>query len=71
MPKPKKYKLKSHSGAKDRFHVTGSGQFRRRKGHLSHLHRKKRPATLRQASQKLPVSPADAPRLRRLLPYSQ
>jgi large subunit ribosomal protein L35 len=70
LPKPKKYKLKSHSGAKDRFHVTGGGKFTRRRGHLSHLHRKKRAATLRQVSRKLPVSEADVPRLRRLLPYS-
>ncbi len=71
MPKSKKYKLKTHSGAKDRFGVTGRGKLVRRRGHLSHLHRKKRPATLRQISQKLPVSDADAPRLRRLLPYSR
>jgi len=67
--KLKKYKLKTHSGAKDRFHVTATGKFLRRKGHASHLHRKKRPATLRQISQKLPVSKADAQRLRRLMPY--
>jgi large subunit ribosomal protein L35 len=69
LSKLKKYKLKTHSGAKDRFHVTGTGKILRRKGHASHLHRKKRPATLRQISQKLPVSKGDARRLRRLMPY--
>lgn len=70
MSKLKKYKLKTHSGAKDRFYVTGKGKLLRRKGHASHLHRKKRPATLRQISQKLPVAEADVPRLRRLMPYN-
>ncbi len=70
MSKLKKYKLKTHSGAKDRFHVTGKGKILRRKGHVSHLHRKKRPEVLRQMGRKLPVAKADVQRLRRLMPYS-
>lgn len=65
-----KYKIKTHSGAKRRFHVTGSGKLLRRKSHINHLRRKKRPATLRALNDKLPVSPANVKRLRRLLPYA-
>jgi len=70
LSKLKNYKLKTHSGAKDRFHVTGTGKILRRKGHVSHLHRKKRAEVLRQMGRKLPVSKADEKRLRRLMPYS-
>lgn len=67
---PKKYKLKTHSGAKSRFHLTGSGKIMRRKCHINHLRRKKRPGTLRLLGDKLPVAPGARKSLRRLLPYS-
>lgn len=61
-------KLKTHKGAAARFRITGRGKLVRMKGHRSHLRRKK-PANVRRLyAKKLAVSPADAPRLRRLLP---
>ena len=60
-------KLKTHKGAKARFRITGTGKLVRMKGHRSHLRRKKPASVRRLYSKKLPVSPADAPRLRRML----
>ncbi len=62
-------KMKSHKGAKARFHVTGTGKILRMKGHRSHLRRKKPTRVHRMYHQKLDVSPADLPRIHRLLPY--
>ena len=61
-------KLKTHKGAAARFRITGSGKLVRMKGHRSHLRRKKPANVRRQYGDKLPVSPADAPRIRKLLP---
>jgi large subunit ribosomal protein L35 len=65
-----KYKIKTHSGAKRRFYVTGRGKLMQRKSHVNHLRRKKRPGTLRMLGDKFPASPANVKRLRRLLPYA-
>jgi large subunit ribosomal protein L35 len=62
-------KLKTHKGAKSRFHVTGSGKFLRTKCGKSHLRRKKATRTKRLFDEMIPVSSADKKRLRRLLPY--
>jgi len=61
-------KLKTHKGAAARFRITGGGKLVRMKGHRSHLRRKKTAKVRRQYGDKLPVSPADAPRIRKLLP---
>ena len=63
-------KLKTHKGAKGRFHVTGSGKLMRTKCGKSHLRRKKAPRTKRLYDEKVPVSPQDRKRLRRVLPYA-
>lgn len=68
--KSKKYKLKTHKGAKARIAVSGSGKLLRRKGELNHLRRKKSKRAKRMVDRKLPVSSADAPKVRRLLPYA-
>ena len=60
-------KLKTHKGARARFKVTGTGKLRRMKGHRTHLRRKKPASVRRLYSRKLPVSDADAPRIKRLL----
>ncbi len=62
-------KLKTHKGAKRRFKVTGSGKLMRMKGLRSHLRRKKPKRVKRLYGSRLPVSEADVPRLKRLLPY--
>ena len=63
-------KLKTHKGAAARFHVTGTGKFLRMKGGGSHLRRKKSHRAKSLYDAKLPVSPGDAARLRRLMPYA-
>lgn len=62
-------KLKTHKGARARFRVSGGGKLVRMKGHRSHLRRKKSAKVRRQYSGKLDVSPADVPRIKKLLPY--
>lgn len=62
-------KLKTHKGAKSRFHVTGSGKLMRTKCGKSHLRQKKAPRTRRLYDETIPVSSADKKRLKRLLPY--
>ena len=62
-------KLKTHKGARSRFHITGSGKLMRTKCGKSHLRRKKAPRTKRLYDERIPVSPADEKRLKRLLPY--
>ena len=42
-----KYKIKTHSGAKRRFYVTGRGKIMRRKCEINNSRRKKRGGTLR------------------------
>ncbi len=62
-------KLKTHKGAKSRFHVTGSGKLMRTKCGKSHLRRKKAPRTRRVYDETIPVSSPDRKRVKRLLPY--
>ncbi|MBM3947615.1 MAG: 50S ribosomal protein L35 [SAR202 cluster bacterium] len=64
-------KLKTHSGAKKRFHVTGSGKFLRMKGHSSHLRRKKTSAVKQQYDRKQVASGPDQRRLAKVLPYGR
>jgi large subunit ribosomal protein L35 len=64
-----KYKMKTHSGAKGRFYVTGGGKILRRKMHINNFRRKKRGETLRLFSRKMAVAPGTARRLKRLMPY--
>jgi large subunit ribosomal protein L35 len=66
-----KYKIKTHSGAKRRFSITGSGKILQRKIGVNNMRRKKRGQTLRQIGGKLAISPHNEKRLRRLLPYSK
>jgi large subunit ribosomal protein L35 len=63
-------KLKTHKGAKARFHVTGSGKFMRMKGGSSHLRRNKTARVKREYSDKLNISPVDRQKLSRLMPYA-
>lgn len=65
----KKYKLKTHKGTQKRIGITGSGKYTKRKGHQSHLRRKKPKSVKRLYSEELPLADADKKRMRRLLPY--
>jgi len=62
-------KLKTHKGAKSRFHITGSGKLMRTKCGKSHLRRKKAPRTKRLYDEMIMTSSADKKRVMRLLPY--
>ncbi|MBC8511685.1 MAG: 50S ribosomal protein L35 [Dehalococcoidia bacterium] len=62
-------KLKTHKGAKSRFHITGSGKIMRVKGGKSHLRRKKSARTKRLYDETIPVQPQDRAKIKRLLPY--
>jgi large subunit ribosomal protein L35 len=62
-------KLKTHKGAKRRFHITGSGKIMRAKVGKSHLRRKKPTRVKRLYDEMIPVHPADKGRIKRLLPY--
>ena len=61
-------KLKTHKGAKSRFHITGSGKVMRTKCGKSHLRRKKPSRTKRLYDDLVAVAPADVKRIRKLLP---
>jgi large subunit ribosomal protein L35 len=62
-------KLKTHKGAKSRFHITGSGKIMRIKIGKSHLRRRKAKRTRRLFDETIPLAPADRKRIKRLLPY--
>ncbi len=62
-------KLKTHKGAKRRFHVTGSGKIMRLKGGKSHMRRRKAKRAKRLYDKKLPLHPSDRRRVKKLLPY--
>ena len=62
-------KIKTHKGAQSRFHITGSGKIMRTKGGKSHLRLRKAKRVKRLYDEKMPVSPVDRARIKRLLPY--
>jgi len=62
-------KLKTHKGARSRFHITGSGKLMRTKCGKSHLRRKKAPRTRRLYDEMIMTSSADKKRVMRLLAY--
>ncbi len=62
-------KIKTHKGARSRFHITGSGKIMRTKGGKSHLRLRKAKRAKRLYDAKLPISPSDRARIKRLIPY--
>jgi len=62
-------KLKTHKGAKRRFHITGSGKVMQPKGNKSHLRRRKSRRATALFSEMIEVHPTARRRMRRLLPY--
>jgi large subunit ribosomal protein L35 len=60
-------KMKSHSGAKKRFKVTGSGKIKARHAFSSHILEKKSPKRKRSFSKPVDVSKADRKQVRTLL----
>ncbi|MBP1604128.1 MAG: rpmI [Acidobacteria bacterium] len=62
-------KLKTHRGAAKRFKKTASGKFLRNKAFKRHLLSSKTTKQKRHLTGSTVVSEADAPTLRRMLPY--
>jgi large subunit ribosomal protein L35 len=62
-------KLKTHKGAKSRFHVTGRGKIMRTKGPKSHLRMHKAKRVKELFDKKIELNPSDKQRISRLLPY--
>ena len=60
-------KMKTHSGAKKRFKATGSGKLMREQRNGRHLLEHKSSRRTRRLAGDLVVSPADAPRIKKLL----
>ncbi len=63
--------MKTHSGAKKRFKVTGSGKVRGRHAFSSHILEKKSPKRKRALAAPVILSDHDAPRVKRLLGAKQ
>jgi large subunit ribosomal protein L35 len=64
-------KLKTHKATARRMQMTGSGAFVRTRHGKSHLRRKRSARAKREYDEMQPVSAADVPRVRRLLPYAK
>ena len=60
-------KMKTHSGTKKRFKVTGTGKLRAQRAGLRHNFEHKSSTLTRRLSGTTEVSPVDAPRLKKLL----
>ena len=62
-------KLKTHKGAKNRFHITGSGKIMRTRGPKSHLRSQKAKRVKRLFDETVELNPSDRKRIQRLIPY--
>ena len=62
-------KIKTKSGAKKRFKVTGSGKIKRKSAFKNHILTKKETKQKRRLSKKTIVSKADENNVRLMLPY--
>ena len=60
-------KMKTHSGAKDRIRVTGSGKLRRSKAFRGHLMEKKSSVRARRLGRDVDLTPAQAKTVKRML----
>ncbi|MFC3495328.1 50S ribosomal protein L35 [Glycomyces rhizosphaerae] len=60
-------KMKTHSGAKKRFKVTGSGKLMRRKAGKNHLMEHKSGRVKRAGDGRVQVAPADVKQVKKLL----
>ncbi|MFC1901509.1 50S ribosomal protein L35 [Chloroflexota bacterium] len=62
-------KLKTHKGAKSRFHTTGTGKILRAKGPKSHLRTKKSKRVRGLLDEMIALHPSDRKRIKKLIPY--
>jgi large subunit ribosomal protein L35 len=61
-------KLKTHKGARSRFHITGTGKIMRMKGGKSHLRRNKSDRSKSLFDEMIPLHSSDRARIQRLIP---
>ncbi len=61
--------MKSNSGAKKRFRVTGTGKIKRKKAFKRHILTKKSSKTKRKLGESTIVTDADTPKVKELIPY--
>jgi len=59
--------MKTHSGSKKRFRVTGTGKVMRRRANRNHLLEHKASTRTRRLSNEVTLSPADVKKMKRLL----
>jgi large subunit ribosomal protein L35 len=62
-------KVKSNSGAKKRFELTGSGRLKRKKAYKRHILTKKSPKRKRNLGQSTLVNASEETHLKSLVPY--
>ncbi len=62
-------KLKTKSGAKKRFKITGTGKIKRKKAFKNHILTKKGTAQKRRLSNKTTVKKVDEGNIKPMLPY--
>lgn len=62
-------KLKTHKGAKRRFHITGTGKVMHRKGQISHLRTRKSQRARHKVAKLIMASDPAQKTVKRLLPY--
>lgn len=62
-------KLKTKSGAKKRFKVTGSGKIKRKRAFKNHILTKKTTKQKRRLGHKVTVKKADESNIKPMLPY--
>ena len=60
-------KMKTHSGAKKRFKLTGTGKIKRKQAYKSHILTKKETKRKRNLTKTALVSPGDTYRVERML----
>ena len=62
-------KLKSHSGAKKRFHITGTGKIKRKKAYARHLLTDKSSKKIRKLRKPGKMNRTDTKMIKTVLPY--
>jgi large subunit ribosomal protein L35 len=62
-------KLKTHKGAAKRFKKTGTGKIKRGHSFARHILTSKETKRKRQLDKDTLISPADAPKVKRMIPY--
>ncbi|HXL96033.1 MAG TPA: 50S ribosomal protein L35 [Streptosporangiaceae bacterium] len=60
-------KMKTHSGAKDRFRLTGTGKIMRRRAGMNHMLEHKSSRVTRRLNKEVTLAPGDVKEIKKLL----